>query len=159
MSDRPEPPADDPAGDAPPPKRKPAGSFGGALRGLARAAGEAAAAGGEEARRLAESARPEVERIAKQAKAAANAATPHIKQAATDATEYVREHQDEIRQGAKRGAGAVADQAVRTVTPRPLRPAIDAMKDELREQPRTTSKAVDTETATDEVTEPTEGRD
>jgi hypothetical protein len=152
VSDRPDPPADEPAGDTaevPPPRRKPAG-FGGALRGLARAAGEVAAASGEEARRLAETARPEVERIAKQAKAAAEAATPHIKQAATDATDYVREHQDEIRAGAKKGAGVVADQAVRTVTPRPLRPAIDAMKDELREQPKATSDAPDEEIEPDE---------
>ena len=160
MSDRPEPPADDSVGDTaatPPRQRKPASSFGGALRGLARVAGFAAAAGHEEARRLADAARPEVERRVKQAKAAAVAATPHIKQAATDATEYVREHQDEIRRGAKRGAGVVADQAVRTVTPRPLRPAIDAMKDELREQPKTTSEA--TETDTDEATAPPEARD
>ena len=153
MSDFPEPPASEPAANTPPPKRNSTSSFGGALRDLARVAGEAAAAGGAEARRLADAARPEVERRAKQAKAAAGSATPHIKQVAADATEYVREHQDEIRRGARRGAGVVADQAVRAVTPRPLRPAINAMKDELREQPKTTSEAPDTET------EPTEARD
>ena len=152
MSDLPEQPTDD-AADQPPPKRKPASSLGGALRGLARAASEAAAVGGQEARRLAETARPEVERRAKQAKVAAEAATPRVKQAAADATDYVREHQDELRRGARRGAGVIADQAVRAVTPRPLRPAIDAMKDELREQPETTSEAPD------ETAEPDETRD
>ena len=97
-----------------------------------------------------------MERLAKQAKAAADAATPHVKQAAAGATDYVREHQDEIRRGAKRGAGVVADQAVRTVTPGPLRPAIDAMKDELREQPDETSE--EPEPTTDEQSEPTEPR-
>jgi ABC-type transporter Mla subunit MlaD len=144
VSDRPEPAADDDA-STPPRKRKPAGGFGSALRGLARAAGEVATASGEEARRLAETARPEVERRAQQAKAAVEAATPHIKQAASDATDYVREHQDEIRRGAQRGAGVVADQAVRTITPGPLRPAIDAMKDELREEPEASSEAPEAE--------------
>lgn len=156
MSDRPEQPANDPVGDSaetPPRQQKLASSFGDAFRGLARVAGFAAAAGNEEARRLADASRPEVERRVRQAKAAAVAATPHLKQAATDATEYVREHQDEIRRGARRGAGVVADQAVRAVTPRPLRPAINAMKDELGKQPKTTSEAPDTET------EPTEARD
>jgi hypothetical protein len=97
-----------------------------------------------------------VERRVKQVKAAAVAATPHIKQAATDVTEYGRKHQDEIRRGAKLGAGVVADQAVRTVTPRLLRPAIDAMKAELREQPKTTSEAPDRDT--DETTAPGEAR-
>lgn len=150
MSDRPESPADDDA-SRPPRKRKPAGGFGSALRGLARAAGEVAAASGEEAKRLAETARPEVERLAKQAKAATDAATPHIKQAASDASEYVREHQDEIRAGAKKGAGIVADQAVRTVTPRPLQPAIDAMKDELREEPETSSETPEAERTSEDA--------
>ena len=150
MSDGPKQPPDGGA-DRPPRNRKPASSLGSALRSLARAAGEAAAAGGEEARRLAEAAGPEVERRARQAKAAAEATTPHIKQAAADATEYVREHQAEIRRGARRGAGLVANQAVRTITPGPLRPAIDAMKDELREQPETTSEQPDTETEPDEA--------
>jgi len=150
VSDRPEPSADDDA-DSPPRRRKPSGGFGSALRGLARAAGEVAAAGGEEARRLAETARPEVERRAQQAKAAAEAATPHIKQAASDATDYVREHQEEIRRGAQRGAGIVADQAVRTVTPGPLRPAIDAMKDELREEPESSPEAPDAERTSEDT--------
>jgi len=150
VSDRPEPPAEDDA-STPRRKRKPTGGFGSALRGLARAASEVAAASGEEARRLAETARPEVERRAQQAKAAAEAATPHIKQAASDATNYVKEHQNEIRRGAQRGAGVVADQAVRTITPGPLRPAIDAMKDELREEPETGSEAPDAEPTSEET--------
>ena len=142
MSNHPEQPTDEPA-DRLPPKRKPASSLGDALRGLARAASEAATTGGQEARRLAETARPEVERRAKQAKAAVDAATPHVKQATADATDYVREHQDELRRGARRGAGVIADQAVRAVTPRPLRPAIDAIKNESRAQPATTAEAPD----------------
>lgn len=102
------------------------------LRGLARAATVAAGAGSEETKRLAEAAKPEVERRAKQLRVAAETAAPHLRQAAEDAVDYVRDHQQELRRGAKRGAGIVAEQAVRTVTPAPLRPAIQAMKDELQ---------------------------
>ena len=111
---------------------KPAPSLGSALRGLGRAAAEVAGAGAEEARKLAEIARPEVERRARQAKAAAEAARPHLEQKARDATDYVRDHQDEIVRASKRGAEVAASGAARAVTPAPLRPAVDAMKHELR---------------------------
>ena len=116
--------------DTPPPGAE--RTFRDALRGLRRAASEVAEAGAEEARKLAEIARPEVERRARQAKAAADAARPHLEQKAREATDYVRDHQDEIVRASKRGAGVAASGAASAVTPGPLRPAVDAMKDELR---------------------------
>ncbi|MGE0228546.1 MAG: hypothetical protein AB7I38_05940 [Dehalococcoidia bacterium] len=94
-----------------------------------RAAREAA----ERARHAVEAARPEAERLARQARAAAEAASPHVERAAADAANYAREHEDEIRSAAARAA--------RTVAPRPLRPAIDAMSDELQKRPEPESGA------------------
>ncbi|MEZ4553884.1 MAG: hypothetical protein AB7L91_03850 [Dehalococcoidia bacterium] len=88
-----------------------------------RAAREAA----ERARHAVEAAKPEAERLARQARAAAEAARPHVERAAGDAANYAREHEDEIRNAAARAA--------RTVAPRPLRPAIDAMSEELKKRP------------------------
>lgn len=122
------------AGD--PGDRDAGSSFRDALRGLRRAASEVADAGAEEARKLAEAARPEIERRAKQAKAAADAARPHVEQKAREATAYVREHQDEIVRASKRGAEVAASGVARTVTPGPLRPALDAMERELRDSPQ-----------------------
>lgn len=120
---------DPPLGGTPPDART---SFRSALRGLLRAASEVAETGVEEARKLAEAARPEVERRARQAKAAAEAARPHIEGKAREATDYVRDHQDDIVRASKRGAEVAASTAAHAVTPRPLRPAIDAMSRELR---------------------------
>jgi hypothetical protein len=119
-------------GDAP---EEPRPSFRSALRGLRRAASEVAETGAEEARKLAEAARPEVERRARQARAAAEAARPHIEGKAREATDYVREHQDDIVRASKRGAEVAASTVARTVTPGPLRPAVDAMERELRATP------------------------
>ncbi len=126
-----EKPDREPPGD--PGDRDAGSSFRDALRGLRRAASEVADAGAEEARKLADAARPEIERRAKQAKAAADAARPHVEQKAREATAYVREHQDEIVRASKRGAEVAASGVARTVTPGPLRPALDAMERELRD--------------------------
>jgi len=106
-------------------------SFRSALNSLRQVASEAT----EEAIKLAKSARPEVERRAKQAKAAADATRPHLERKAREATDYVREHQDEIVRASKRGASVAASGAARAATPRPLRPAVDAMQRELRNPP------------------------
>ena len=153
-SPEPDTPADDgsAAQDAERPAPRPArSSFRDALRGLSRAASEVAESGAEEARRLAEAARPEVERRAKQAKAAADAARPHVEQRARDATKYVREHQDDIVRASKRGAQVAGSTAARTVTPGPLRPAVDAMEQELRKpgKPATASDEAGPNEATD----------
>jgi hypothetical protein len=81
----------------------------------------------ERARRVAEAARPEAERLARQAKAAAEAARPHVERAAREAGVYAREHEDELRNAATKAA--------RFVAPAPLRPALDAMDNELRRSP------------------------
>jgi len=88
-----------------------------------RAARDAAA----RAKRAAEAAKPEAERLARQAKAAADAARPHAERAAREAAGYAREHEDELKSAAARAA--------RIVAPRPLRPALDAMEEELRGKP------------------------
>ncbi len=143
----------DPSADSP---AEPRTSFRSALRGLRRAASEVADASAEEARKLAEAARPEIERRAKQAKAAAEAARPQMEQKARDETDYVRDHQEEIVRASKRGAEVAASTAARAVTPRPLRPALDAMQRELRDPPtdEDASDAADHEhTATPETGE------
>lgn len=127
-------------------------SFRSALSNLRQVASEAT----EEAIKLAKSARPEVERRAKQAKAAADSTRPHIEKKAREATDYVREHQDEIIRASKRGASVAASGAARAATPRPLRPAVDAMQRELRKIPA--DEATTTEDsysdATDDRTKP-----
>jgi hypothetical protein len=122
------------------------GGFGAELMRRAREAAEAARKAAEEhrpaaeraardaaerARQLAEAARPEVERRARQAKVAGEAALPHAQRAAREAAEYAREHEAEIKAAASRGA----EVAARIVVPRPLRPAVDAMGEELRRKP------------------------
>lgn len=81
----------------------------------------------ERAKQAAEAAKPEAERLARQARAAAEAARPHIERAAGEAAHFAREHEDDIRNAAVRAAHSVA--------PQPLRPAIDAMRRELEQQP------------------------
>ena len=96
------------------------------------AAERAAREAGEQVRRAAEAARPRAERLARQAKDAAEAARPRVERAARDAADqardYTREHGDDIR----RAAGRAARGAARGLTPRPLRPAVDAFEEELR---------------------------
>jgi hypothetical protein len=121
-------------------------SFRSALRGLRRAASEVAGASADEARKLAEAAKPEVERRARQAKAAADAVRPVIEERAREAVDYVREHQDEIVSASKRGVDVAASGAARAVTPRPLRPAIDAMERELRGSANEASEKPDADT-------------
>ena len=139
-----------PDGDGPP-SGSGRGSLRDALRGLRRAASEVADAGAEEARKLAEAARPEIERRAKQAKAAADAARPHVEQKARAASEYVRQHQEEIVRASKRGAEVAASGAARAITPGPLRPALDAMEQELRQPSDAHAEAPEEETNTEDT--------
>ena len=153
-------------GEEAPADAQPAGaeraSFRSALRGLRRAASEVAGASADEARKLAEAAKPEVERRARQAKAAADAVRPVIEERAREAADYVREHQDESGSASKRGASVAASGAARAVTPRPLRPAIDAMERELRGSSNEPSEGPDADTEApdvDEARSPDEGPD
>ena len=104
------------------------------------AAEHAAREARERLRRAAEAAAPEMERIARRARAAVEtarphveAAKPHVQQAAQDAVDrtrqYAREHEQEIR----RAAGRAGRVAARGVTPAPLRPAVDAFEQELKQ--------------------------
>ncbi len=113
---------------------------------------QAARRASEEARHAAEVARPHAEEFARQARAAAEAARPRAEQAARDTARYAREHEEDLRRAGANGARAAA----RVVTPRPLRPAIDAFEEELRskltreEPPQTESKTEpDTDTKPD----------
>ncbi len=78
----------------------------------------------EQAKRAVEAARPEAERLARQARAAAEAARPHVEHAAQEAASFAREHEDDLK--------SVAARAARIVAPLPLRPALDAIEEELR---------------------------
>ena len=127
-------------------------ALGAALRSFARSAQKAARRASEEARHAAEVARPHAEEFARQARAAAEAARPRAEQAARDTARYAREHEEDLRRAGANGARAAA----RVVTPRPLRPAIDAFEEELRskltreEPPQTESKTEpDTDTKPD----------
>jgi len=92
---------------------------------------QAARRASEEARHAAEVARPRAEELARQARAAAEAARPRAEQAARDTARYAREHEEELRSAGGSGARAAA----RIVTPRPLRPALDALEEGLRGAP------------------------
>ncbi len=135
------PPADEQA--PPPPAPPPPPALGAALRRFARSAQEAtrevaaaarphveqaARRASEEARHAAEVARPRAEELARQARAAAEATRPRAEQAARDTARYAREHEEELRRAGTSGARAAA----RVVTPRPLRPALDAFEEGLR---------------------------
>ncbi len=96
----------------------------------------------ERTRRAAEAARPEAERLVRQARAAAEAARPHVERAAHEAATYAREHEDELRNAATRAA--------RFAAPPPLRPALDAMGNELRRPPAPAQPSEDTSGHTDE---------
>lgn len=96
-----------------------------------RPAAERAARAAADRVRDAERAQPEVERLARQARAAGEAAAPHVTRAAQDAAEYAREHDEELR-------GAAANVA-RNVAPRPLRPAVDALGEEMAQRRRAQS--------------------
>ncbi len=93
---------------------------------------QAARRASEEARHAAEVARPRAEEIARQARAAAEAARPRAEQAARDTARYAREHEEDLRRAGASGARAAA----RVVTPRSLRPAIDAFEEGLRGAPK-----------------------
>ena len=93
---------------------------------------QAARRASEEARHAAEVARPRAEEIGRQARAAAEAARPRAEQAARDTARYAREHEEELRRAGASGARAAA----RVVTPRSLRPAIDAFEEGLRDAPK-----------------------
>lgn len=95
----------------------------------------------ERTRRAAEAARPEAERLARQARAAAEAARPHVERAAHEAAAYAREHEDELRNAATRAA--------RLAAPASLRPALDAMGNELRRPPAPGQPPEDTSDRTD----------
>lgn len=88
----------------------------------------AARAAADRVRDAAERAQPEVERLARQARAAGEAAAPHIARAAQDAAQYASEHDEELREAAA--------QVARNVAPRSMRPAVDALGDELAKRPR-----------------------
>ncbi|MYD64665.1 MAG: hypothetical protein F4X26_01500 [Chloroflexi bacterium] len=88
----------------------------------------AARAAADRVRDAAERAQPEFERLARQARAAGEAAAPHIARAAQDAAQYASDHDEELR-------GAAA-QVARNVAPRSMRPAVDALGDELAKRPR-----------------------
>jgi len=81
----------------------------------------------ERAKQAAEAAKPEAERLTRQARAAAEAARPHLERAAGEAANFAREHEDDLRKAALGAA--------RNVAPQPLRPAIDAMREELKQHP------------------------
>ena len=92
------------------------------------AAERAARSAADRVRDAAERTKPEVERLAREARVAGEAAVPHVARAAQDAAQYARDHDDELR-------GAAA-QVARSVAPRPLRPAVDALGEELSKRPR-----------------------
>lgn len=85
----------------------------------------------DHAREAAETARPHVERAAEQAKAAAEAALPRVEEAGRAALRYTREHEDDL----KRASGRAAQTIARNAVPRPLRGAVDAFEEGLREPP------------------------
>ena len=117
------------------------------------AAERAAREAGEQLRRAAEAARPRAEQLARQAKDAAEAARPRVERAAHDAAgqarDYTREHGDDIR----RAAGRAARGAARGLTPRPLRPAVEAFEEELRSSEQSTPDEA-AATATDDAEQP-----
>jgi hypothetical protein len=78
---------------------------------------------GERAKNAVERTKPEIERLTREARAAGEAAGPQVTRAAKGVAQYAREHESELRSSAA--------QAARSVAPRPLRPAIDALGAEL----------------------------
>ena len=119
-----------------------------AARGAATRAGRAADADA-----------PEAERLAQRARSAAAAAKPRVLDAAERTTDFVREHETELRSGAARAARVTA----RTLTPAPLRSAVDALEQELRAggtdtpgstEPSSTAPREDAENGSDQDTRP-----
>lgn len=80
---------------------------------------------------LAREARPDAELLARKARAAADAARPHVERAGREALKYAREHEGEIKQGARTAAEFTARRAV----PLPLRPIVTAVEEDRRRRP------------------------
>ena len=64
-------------------------------------------------------------------KTATEKISPRLKHAAKKTEDYIKNHEKEINENAQKGGKFIAQQALRMATPPVLRPAIDAMKDEL----------------------------
>ena len=90
----------------------------------------------ERAQHAVDAARPEVERLARDAAAAAQSAAafarPVVERVAHDAVDYARDHQDELRRAATSAADAAANLATQRIVPGPLRPMVDALRQELQ---------------------------
>ncbi|MBG93063.1 MAG: hypothetical protein CL792_03685 [Chloroflexi bacterium] len=66
--------------------------------------------------------------------------SPRLKRAAKKTEDYIKTHEEEINENAQKGGKFIAQQALRMATPPVLRPAIDAMKEELGKKKRSNSK-------------------
>ena len=75
-------------------------------------------------------------------KAATKKISPRLKHAARKTEDYIKNHEEEINENAQKGGKFIAQQALRMATPPVLRPAIDAMKDELSKKKKS-SKSKD----------------
>ncbi len=89
-------------------------------------------------------------RLARQARAAGEAAAPHIARAAQDAAQYASEHDEELREAAA--------QVARNVAPRSMRPAVDALGDELAKRPRAQQRDDETDEDSPADGDPSEGQ-
>lgn len=60
--------------------------------------------------------------------------SPRLKSAAKKTENYIKEHEEEITENTQKSGKFIAQQALRMATPPILRPAIDAMKEELNKK-------------------------